>query len=102
MRHILSKFDFCGRKVPHPNAPLLESELLKVDGNTTTITNPIDIVNKENRTARRIKQAGVSELNILESKRERKPNNASKYGPWTASKFFGSNYAPFGGCGFVV
>jgi hypothetical protein len=47
---------------------LLESELLKVYGNTTsTTTNPIDIVNKENRTTRRIKQAGVSQQNILES-----------------------------------
>lgn len=54
---------------------LLESELLKVDDNTTsTTTNPIDIVNKENRTTRRLKQAGVSQENILESKRQRKPN----------------------------
>jgi hypothetical protein len=39
---------------------LLESELLKVDGNATSpTTNPIDIVNKENRTTRRLKQAGI-------------------------------------------
>jgi len=54
---------------------LLESELLKVDGDTSTpTTNPIDIVNKENRTTRRLKQAGVNKNDILESKRERKPN----------------------------
>jgi ribosomal protein L21E len=54
---------------------LLESELLKVDGNTASLTtNPIDVVNKENRTARRLKQAGVNESDIVEGRRERKPN----------------------------
>ncbi len=54
---------------------LLESELLKVDGNATSpTTNPIDIVNKENRTTRRLKQDGINTGDIIESKRERKPN----------------------------
>jgi transposase InsO family protein len=54
---------------------LLESELLKVDDTATSLTtNPIDTVNKENRTARRLKQAGVIQSDIVEGKRERKPN----------------------------
>jgi hypothetical protein len=53
---------------------LLESELLKVNSAEPLDTNPIDIVNKENRIYRRLKQAGVDAQNITSAKRDRKPN----------------------------
>jgi hypothetical protein len=54
---------------------LLESELLKVNDNSTILhDNPIDNVNKSNRIDKLLSKAGVNESNIIDSKRERKPN----------------------------
>jgi ribosomal protein L21E len=59
--HIFIVDSVQGQRITLNNGKTLpERESLKVDGNTTSPTTyPIDIVNKENRTTRRIKQAGV-------------------------------------------
>jgi type IV secretory pathway VirD2 relaxase len=57
---------------------LLESELLKVNSAEPLDTNTIDIVNKENRVSRRLKQAGVDAQNITSTKRAPKPNTSQK------------------------
>ena len=70
--------DVQGQRITLNNGKtLLESELLKVNDDSPTLTNnPIDNVNKANRTERRLLKAGVSESNIIvNSKRERKANN---------------------------